>query len=218
LNGYDREPRQAPGVGRIALFVVRRSASPSSDPTPTTQSPECTRGAVRTWRLGSQIAVRGWALRTATGAWSSRGKCRRASRSIETGPATSWFRSQGRAPRPATVAAVHREPIILADRNNVPTVYSLSEAARDGGLLSYGVDLVFRRAATYVDRVLHGEKPGDLPVQFPTKIKLVMNLKTVTWKINGLSLAKVICEMRSENGHCRLCRGEYAGPAFDRPA
>jgi hypothetical protein len=55
------------------------------------------------------------------------------------------------------VTIVHREPIILADRNNVPTV--LSEDARDGGLLSYGVDLVFRRAATYVNRVLHGAKP-----------------------------------------------------------
>jgi putative ABC transport system substrate-binding protein len=76
---------------------------------------------------------------------------------------------------------VHRAPIILAAvRNNVPAVYWQSPFARDGGLLSYGPDLVdpYRRAATYVDRILRGEKPGDLPVQFPTKFEMVVNLKT----------------------------------------
>ena len=69
---------------------------------------------------------------------------------------------------------VHRAPIILAaTRNNVPAIYPLSYFARDGGLLSYGPDVVdiFRRAATYVDRILRGAKPGDLPVQFPTKFR-----------------------------------------------
>jgi ABC-type uncharacterized transport system substrate-binding protein len=83
----------------------------------------------------------------------------------------------------------HRAPIILAAaRNNVPTVYSTSEIARDGGLLSYGSDLVdpFRRAATYVDRILRGEKPGDLPVQFPTKFEMVLNLKAA--KALGLAV------------------------------
>ena len=64
-----------------------------------------------------------------------------------------------------------RAPIILAAaRNNVPAVYRQSAWARDGGLLSYGPDTVdpYRRAASYVDRILRGEKPGDLPVQFPT--------------------------------------------------
>ena len=78
---------------------------------------------------------------------------------------------------------VHRASIIsAAARNNVPAVYSLSVAARDGGLLSYGFDLVdpWRRAATYVDRILRGEKPGDLPVQFPTKFEMVVNRKTAT--------------------------------------
>src|SRR6516165_296184 len=67
-----------------------------------------------------------------------------------------------------------------AARNKVPAVYTLSEFARDGGLLSYGADRVdtWRRAATYVDRILRGEKPGDLPVQFPTKFEMVVNLKT----------------------------------------
>ena len=75
----------------------------------------------------------------------------------------------------------HRTPIIsAASRNNVPAVYNFSAFARDGGLLSYGPDQVdiFRRAASYVDRILHGEKPGDLPVEFPTKFELVINLKT----------------------------------------
>ena len=74
-------------------------------------------------------------------------------------------------------------PIILgAARNNVPAVYAGSYFARDGGLLSYGPDPVdiFRRAATYVDRILRGEKPGDLPVQLPTKFEMVVNRKTAT--------------------------------------
>jgi putative ABC transport system substrate-binding protein len=78
---------------------------------------------------------------------------------------------------------VHRTSIIsAAARNNVPVVYAQSAFARDGGLLSYGPDQVdtFRRAATYVDRILRGEKPGDLPVQFPTKIEMVVNRKTAT--------------------------------------
>ena len=79
----------------------------------------------------------------------------------------------------------HRAPIILAAaRNNVPAVYAASTFARDGGLLSYGPDPVdgdpWRRAATYVDRILRGAKPGDLPVQFPTKFEMVLNLRTAT--------------------------------------
>jgi putative ABC transport system substrate-binding protein len=77
----------------------------------------------------------------------------------------------------------HRASIIsAATRNNVPAVYAQSYYARDGGLLSYGVDVVdiFRRAASYVDRILRGEKPGDLPVQFPTKFEMVVNRKTAT--------------------------------------
>jgi putative ABC transport system substrate-binding protein len=77
----------------------------------------------------------------------------------------------------------HRAPIILAAvRNKVPAVYTNSESVRDGGLLSCGVDVVdlYRRAATYVDRILRGEKPADLPVQFPTKFEMVVNRKTAT--------------------------------------
>jgi putative ABC transport system substrate-binding protein len=83
----------------------------------------------------------------------------------------------------------HRAPIILAAaRSNVPAVYPVSYYARDGGLLSYGTDQVepYRRAATYVDRILRGEKPGDLPVQLPTKFEMVVNLKTA--KALGLAV------------------------------
>jgi len=86
-------------------------------------------------------------------------------------------------------AVAHRAPIILAAaRNNVPAVYSLSAFARGGGLLSYGVDQVdlFRRAATYVDRILRGAKPAELPVQLPTKFEMVLNLKTA--KALGLAV------------------------------
>jgi len=87
--------------------------------------------------------------------------------------------------------AVHRAQIILAAaRNNVPAVYTLSYFVRDGGLLSYGVGPVdtFRRAATYV--ILRGAKPGDLPVQFPTKFEMAVNLKTA--KALGLTVPQSI--------------------------
>jgi putative tryptophan/tyrosine transport system substrate-binding protein len=87
----------------------------------------------------------------------------------------------------------HRAPIVsAAARNNVPAVYGLSETARGGGLLSYGPDRVdnFRRAASYVDRILRGEKPGDLPVQLATKYEMVVNLKTA--KALGLTVPQSI--------------------------
>ena len=92
-----------------------------------------------------------------------------------------------------TFTVVHRVPIIsAAARNNLPTVYSLSPFARDGGLLSYGVDQVdtWRRAASYLDRILRGEKPGDLPVQFPVKYEMAVNLKTA--KALGLTVPQSI--------------------------
>jgi putative ABC transport system substrate-binding protein len=87
----------------------------------------------------------------------------------------------------------HRAPIIsAAARNNVPAVYFQSFFARDGGLLAYGPDRVdiFRRVPTYVDRILRGEKPGDLPVQFPTKFEMAVNLKTA--KALGLTVPQSI--------------------------
>ena len=84
---------------------------------------------------------------------------------------------------PDVFMVVHRAPIISAAvRNNVPAVYDQSTFARDGGLLSYGPDPVdnWRRAASYVDRILRGEKPGDLPIQLPTKFEMIVNRKAAT--------------------------------------
>jgi putative tryptophan/tyrosine transport system substrate-binding protein len=83
---------------------------------------------------------------------------------------------------------VHRPLIIsLAARNYVPAVYPNSGWAKHGGLLSFGPSMAdeFRRAATYVDRILRGAKPSELPVQFPTKFETVLNLRTA----KGLGLA-----------------------------
>jgi putative tryptophan/tyrosine transport system substrate-binding protein len=77
--------------------------------------------------------------------------------------------------------SLHRDRIIaLAAHHKLPAVYLYRYFVVDGGLASYGVDLYedYRLAATYVDRILKGEKPGDLPVQFPTRYELVINLKT----------------------------------------
>jgi putative ABC transport system substrate-binding protein len=85
---------------------------------------------------------------------------------------------------------LHRNLIItLAARHRLPAVYSYRFFVAGGGLISYGTDTIdpFRRAAGYVDRILKGEKPGDLPVQAPTKFELVINLKTA--KALGLDVS-----------------------------
>ena len=89
----------------------------------------------------------------------------------------------------SVLAAVHRKLIIaLAARDRLPAVYPYRYFANSGGLISYGPDTIdpFRRAAGYVDRILRGEKPADLPVQAPTKYELVINLKTA--KALGLTV------------------------------
>jgi putative ABC transport system substrate-binding protein len=82
---------------------------------------------------------------------------------------------------PNGVTVVHRELVIgLAAKHRLPAVYGYRFFVADGGLISYGLDLVeqYRQAAAYVDRILRGEKPADLPVQQPTKFELAVNLKT----------------------------------------
>jgi putative tryptophan/tyrosine transport system substrate-binding protein len=94
---------------------------------------------------------------------------------------------------PDIFMTAHRVPTILAAaRNNVPAVYPGPVWARDGGLLSYGVDAIdtFRRVASYVDRILRGAKPAELPVQLPTKFEMVVNLKTA--KALGLTVPQSI--------------------------
>jgi putative ABC transport system substrate-binding protein len=81
----------------------------------------------------------------------------------------------------STLASVHRDLItMLAARHRLPAIYFFRYFVTGGGLISYGPDPIdqYRRAAGYVDRILKGEKPADLPVQAPTKYELVVNLKT----------------------------------------
>ena len=81
----------------------------------------------------------------------------------------------------STAAVANRKPIItLAAQHSLPAVYFLNIFAEDGGLISYGPDVLsqYRQAAGYIDRILKGERPADLPVQAPTKYELVINLKT----------------------------------------
>jgi ABC-type uncharacterized transport system substrate-binding protein len=88
------------------------------------------------------------------------------------------------------LARVHRDMIIaLAARYRLPAIYSFRVYVSGGGLMAYGPDAIspYRRAATYVDRILKGEKPADLPVQAPTRYELVINLKTA--KALGLTVA-----------------------------
>jgi putative ABC transport system substrate-binding protein len=82
---------------------------------------------------------------------------------------------------PDATTNFHRQRIIeLAARHRVPAVYAFRYIVVDGGLMSYGIDVgeLFRRGATYVDRILKGTNPADLPVQLPEKFQLVLNLKT----------------------------------------
>jgi putative ABC transport system substrate-binding protein len=77
--------------------------------------------------------------------------------------------------------SAHRQLIITpAARHQLPAVYPFPYLAHSGGLIAYGPNIVdsYRRAASYVDRILKGEKPADLPVQAPTKYELTINLKT----------------------------------------
>jgi len=87
---------------------------------------------------------------------------------------------------------IKRRDLVIAQvaRHRIPTVYTLRPFALSGGLISYGIDLAdpWRKAATYVDRVLKGANPGELPVQQPTKFELVVNLKTA--KALGLTIGR----------------------------
>ncbi len=98
-----------------------------------------------------------------------------------------------------SLTMVYRELIItLAARHRLPAVYALPLFAIGGGLISYGPDSIdpYRRAASYVDRILKGEKPADLPVQAPTKYELVINLKAA--KALGLELPATVLARADE--------------------
>jgi putative tryptophan/tyrosine transport system substrate-binding protein len=100
---------------------------------------------------------------------------------------------------PDSFTDAHRVEITsLVARYGLPTIYAYRFFTERGGLLSYGADLRdnFRRAADYVDRVLKGEKPADLPVQAPTKFELTINLKTA--KVLGLTVPPSLLGLADE--------------------
>ena len=97
------------------------------------------------------------------------------------------------------LASVHRELIVtLAARHKLPAVYFGRFFTAAGGLISYGPDQIdqYRQAAAYVDRILKGEKPADLPVQMPTKYETVLNLKTA--KALGLTVPDIVLVRATE--------------------
>ena len=99
---------------------------------------------------------------------------------------------------PDTTTSVHRKLIVgLAQRHKLPAVYPFRFFVADGGLVCYGLDVldVFKRAASYVDRILRGERAGDLPIQAPTKFELVLNT-TATGL--GLSIPSTLLSVADE--------------------
>ena len=100
---------------------------------------------------------------------------------------------------PTTFSTLHRELIIaLAARHRLPAIYPFRYFVSGGGLISYGPDIIdqYRRAASYMDRILKGEKPADLPVQAPVKYELVINLKTA--KALGLDVPPMLLARADE--------------------
>src|SRR5437762_1235546 len=115
--------------------------------------------------------------------------CRSSTRSVPVS-SRAWH---GRA------ATRHRDQIIaLAARHQLPAIYPYRYFATAGGLISYGPDSIdqYRRASAYIDRILKGEKPADLPVQSPTKYETVLNLKTA--KVLGLDVPATVLARADE--------------------
>lgn len=120
----------------------------------------------------------------------------------EIGPAIDHFAREpggGLIVLPTPFTSTHRHPIIsAAARNRLPAIYPFRFFAEDGGLIVYGSDGrdIFRRAASYVDRILRGEKPENLPIQQPTKFEMIVNLKTA--RSLGLSVPPTLITTADE--------------------
>ena len=100
---------------------------------------------------------------------------------------------------PDSLAVIHSERILaLAERYRLPALYPFRTFAAKGGLLTYGLDIpeIYRQAAGYVDRILSGSRPSDLPVQAPNKFELVINLKTA--KALGLTVPPALLARADE--------------------
>ena len=152
---------------------------------------EASRGASRCGaRPGHGAIGRSSSLWRRRSGWSCARSASRDANEIERGITAFARDPNGALILTVSPAAIrHREMIIgLAARHKLPAVYPYRFFATDGGLISYGPDTIepYRRAAGYVDRILKGEKPADLPVQAPTKYELVINLKTA--KALGLTV------------------------------
>jgi putative ABC transport system substrate-binding protein len=107
-------------------------------------------------------------------------------------------------------------PLLAANR--LPAIYGYREHVDDGGLISYGVDLAWcwRRLATYVHKILNGAKPGDLPVEFPSRLQLVINLKTA--EALGIKIPQLLLSRADEVIECRSGRINRRGEAARRCA
>jgi putative ABC transport system substrate-binding protein len=92
----------------------------------------------------------------------------------------------------AMYITARRQIAAFALTSRLPTIFGAREHVEDGGLISYGINqqASFRRAAYYVDRILKGDKPADLPIEFPTKVELVINLATA--KALGLTIPPLL--------------------------
>ena len=157
----------APGVTRVALlFNPETSAGGGSD---------------FVWRL--EEGARALSVQSTAGPVHEPGDIERTIEAVARSP------NGGLIVLPDNFINAHRELIVaLAERYRLPAIYPFGFFVRGGGLLSYGVDVIdmYRGAASYVDRILKGAKPGDLPVQQPVKFELVINLKTA--KALGLTV------------------------------
>lgn len=108
-------------------------------------------------------------------------------------------RGDGLVTIPDLFTVVHRATIIqLAQQHRLPVIYALLPFAQSGGLLTYGTDTVsqYRQAASYIDRILKGERPSDLPIVRPTKLTLVINLRTA--KAIGITVPDLLLALADE--------------------